>query len=123
MILHNDKDGAVDFTQGVEYYNTLRRLGKPVVMLEYPGENHGLAQAGEPAGLHGADEGVLRPLPDGRAGAGLDDRGRAAPEDGGPPQGAGEPEEVRGGAREGGRCEGRKGRTEAADPPKPPEKK
>ncbi len=42
MILHNDKDGAVDFTQGVEYYNTLRRLKKPVVMLEYPGENHGL---------------------------------------------------------------------------------
>ena len=42
MILHNDKDGAVDFTQGVEYYNTLRRLKKPVVLLEYPGENHGL---------------------------------------------------------------------------------
>jgi dipeptidyl aminopeptidase/acylaminoacyl peptidase len=44
VILHNDKDGAVDFTQGVEYFNTLRRLGKPVVMLEYPGENHGLAK-------------------------------------------------------------------------------
>ncbi len=44
VILHNDKDGAVDFTQGVEYYNTLRRLGKKVVMLEYPGENHGLAK-------------------------------------------------------------------------------
>jgi dipeptidyl aminopeptidase/acylaminoacyl peptidase len=44
IILHNDQDGAVDFTQGVEYYNTLRRLGKPVVMLEYPGENHGLAK-------------------------------------------------------------------------------
>jgi hypothetical protein len=42
MILHNDQDGAVDFTQGVEYYNTLRRLGKPVIMLEYKGENHGL---------------------------------------------------------------------------------
>jgi dipeptidyl aminopeptidase/acylaminoacyl peptidase len=42
MILHNDRDGAVDFTQGVEYFNTLRRLGKPVVMLEYVGENHGL---------------------------------------------------------------------------------
>ncbi|MEW5982164.1 MAG: prolyl oligopeptidase family serine peptidase, partial [Acidobacteriota bacterium] len=42
IILHNDKDGAVDFTQGVEYYNTLRRLGKNVVMLEYVGENHGL---------------------------------------------------------------------------------
>ena len=42
MILHNDEDGAVDFTQGVEYFNTLRRLQKPVIMLEYPGENHGL---------------------------------------------------------------------------------
>jgi acetyl esterase/lipase len=42
MILHNDRDGAVDFTQGVEYYNTLRRLQKPVIMLEYVGENHGL---------------------------------------------------------------------------------
>ena len=44
MILHNDRDGAVDFTQGVEYYSTLRRLGKPVIMLQYVGENHGLAR-------------------------------------------------------------------------------
>lgn len=44
IILHNDEDGAVDFTQGIEYYNTLRRLQKPVVLLEYPGENHGLAR-------------------------------------------------------------------------------
>ena len=42
IILHNDKDGAVDFNQGIEYFNTLRRLGKPVVMLQYEGENHGL---------------------------------------------------------------------------------
>ncbi|MHB8095007.1 MAG: alpha/beta hydrolase family protein [Candidatus Aminicenantales bacterium] len=42
VILHNDKDGAVDWNQGIEYFNTLRRLGKPVVMLEYVGENHGL---------------------------------------------------------------------------------
>lgn len=42
MILQNDKDGAVDWTQGVEYFNTLKRLGKDVVMLEYTGENHGL---------------------------------------------------------------------------------
>jgi dienelactone hydrolase len=42
MLLHNDKDGAVDFNQGVEYFNTLRRLHKPVVMLQYKGENHGL---------------------------------------------------------------------------------
>ncbi len=44
MILSNDKDGAVDFTQGIEYFDTLRRLGKPVILLEYPGENHGLAK-------------------------------------------------------------------------------
>ena len=42
MILHNDKDGAVDFTQGIEYFSQLRRLQKPVVMLQYKGENHGL---------------------------------------------------------------------------------
>jgi acetyl esterase/lipase len=44
MILHNDKDGAVDFTQGIEYYNTLRRLQKNVIMLQYKGENHGLVK-------------------------------------------------------------------------------
>ncbi len=42
LILHNDKDGAVDWTQGIEYFNTLRRLHKPVVLLQYKGENHGL---------------------------------------------------------------------------------
>jgi len=44
LMLHNDKDGAVDFTQGVEYYNALRRLQKPVVMVQYKGENHGLVK-------------------------------------------------------------------------------
>lgn len=44
LMLHNDKDGAVDFTQGIEYYNALRRLKKPVVLIQYKGENHGLAK-------------------------------------------------------------------------------
>ena len=44
LMLHNDKDGAVDFTQGVEFYNALRRLQKPVVMIQYKGENHGIAK-------------------------------------------------------------------------------
>jgi dipeptidyl aminopeptidase/acylaminoacyl peptidase len=35
-------DGAVDFNQGVELYNTMRRMEKPYVMLVYEGENHGL---------------------------------------------------------------------------------
>ncbi|MFC2161634.1 prolyl oligopeptidase family serine peptidase [Acidobacteriota bacterium] len=42
IILHNDNDGAVDWNQGIEYFNTLRRLGKPVIMLQYVGENHGV---------------------------------------------------------------------------------
>jgi dienelactone hydrolase len=44
LLLHNDKDGAVDFTQGVEYYSALRRLKKPVVLVQYKGENHGLSK-------------------------------------------------------------------------------
>lgn len=34
----------MDFTQGVEYFNTLKRLQKPVMMLQYKGENHGLVK-------------------------------------------------------------------------------
>ena len=45
IILHNDKDGAVVWNQGIEYFNTLRRLKKPVIMLQYVGENHSLAKA------------------------------------------------------------------------------
>ena len=44
MLLHNDKDGAVDFNQGVIYFNTLRQLQKDVIMLEYVGENHGVSR-------------------------------------------------------------------------------
>ena len=38
------KDGAVDFNQGITYYNTLSQLNKDVILLEYVGENHGLAR-------------------------------------------------------------------------------
>jgi len=44
VILMNDKDGAVDYNQGITYYNTLSQLQKKVVLLEYVGENHGLAR-------------------------------------------------------------------------------
>jgi dipeptidyl aminopeptidase/acylaminoacyl peptidase len=44
IILHDDKDGAVDFNQGITFYNTLRQLDKDVILLEYVGENHGLSQ-------------------------------------------------------------------------------
>ncbi len=42
MILHGTKDGAVDWTQGLEFYNAARRLGKEVIFLSYPGEPHHL---------------------------------------------------------------------------------
>lgn len=35
-------DGAVDWTQSQFLYNTLRRMGKEMVLLVYPDENHGL---------------------------------------------------------------------------------
>jgi dipeptidyl aminopeptidase/acylaminoacyl peptidase len=44
IILANDKDGAVDFNQGITYYNTLSQMNKDVILLEYMGENHGLAR-------------------------------------------------------------------------------
>jgi len=42
LLMHNDKDGAAEWNQGIEYFNTLRRLRKPVIMLQYIGEGHGL---------------------------------------------------------------------------------
>jgi dipeptidyl aminopeptidase/acylaminoacyl peptidase len=44
LLVHNDQDGAVDWNQGIEYFNALRRLEKPVVMLQYKGEGHDLAK-------------------------------------------------------------------------------
>jgi dipeptidyl aminopeptidase/acylaminoacyl peptidase len=40
LVAHGDEDGAVDFNQGVEYYNAARRAGKNFVLLVYEGENH-----------------------------------------------------------------------------------
>ncbi len=42
LIMHNDKDGAVPWYQGIEYFNALRRLRKPVWMLVYNGAPHNL---------------------------------------------------------------------------------
>lgn len=40
LILHNDKDGAVPWYQGIEYFVALRRLNKPAWLLNYNGEPH-----------------------------------------------------------------------------------
>lgn len=44
LMMHNDADGAVPWYQGIEYYMALRRLQKPVWMLNYNGQGHGLTQ-------------------------------------------------------------------------------
>ena len=44
LMMHNDEDGAVPWYQGIELFVALRRLDKPVWMLNYNGEAHGLRQ-------------------------------------------------------------------------------
>ncbi len=43
LLMFGDADGTVDWHQGIEFYNFARRAGREnVVMLVYPGEDHGL---------------------------------------------------------------------------------
>jgi dipeptidyl aminopeptidase/acylaminoacyl peptidase len=44
LILHGTEDGAVDWMQGLEYYNMAKRQGKQVILLSYPGEGHHLGR-------------------------------------------------------------------------------
>jgi dipeptidyl aminopeptidase/acylaminoacyl peptidase len=44
LMMHNDADGAVPWYQGIEFYMALRRLHKPVWLLNYNGQDHGLTQ-------------------------------------------------------------------------------
>jgi dipeptidyl aminopeptidase/acylaminoacyl peptidase len=44
LILHGTADGAVDWHQGLEYFNAARRNGKEVILLSYPDEPHHLAK-------------------------------------------------------------------------------
>ncbi len=42
LMMHNDEDGAVPWYQGIEFFNALRRLDKPVWMLVYNKAPHNL---------------------------------------------------------------------------------
>jgi dipeptidyl aminopeptidase/acylaminoacyl peptidase len=44
VILHNDNDDAVPYTQGIEMFTALKRLGKKVWLINYNGEPHGVNQ-------------------------------------------------------------------------------
>ncbi len=42
LLMHNDSDGAVPWTQGIELFTAMKRLNKPCWMLTYNGEEHNL---------------------------------------------------------------------------------
>jgi dipeptidyl aminopeptidase/acylaminoacyl peptidase len=42
LLMSNDGDGAVPWTQGIEYFLALKRLNKPTWLLNYNGEEHNL---------------------------------------------------------------------------------
>ena len=42
LIMHNDKDGAVPWYQGIEMFTGLKRLGKQAWLLQYNNEEHNL---------------------------------------------------------------------------------
>jgi dipeptidyl aminopeptidase/acylaminoacyl peptidase len=44
LIMHNDNDGAVPWYQGIELFMGLRRLEKPVWLLQYNNEAHNLKE-------------------------------------------------------------------------------
>jgi len=44
MVAQGTDDGAVEFNQGVEFFNAARRAGKELVFLVYDGEDHGLGR-------------------------------------------------------------------------------
>jgi dipeptidyl aminopeptidase/acylaminoacyl peptidase len=52
LLMHGDADGVVDFRQGLEFYNYARRAGKEVVLLVYPGADHGLREETQQVDYH-----------------------------------------------------------------------
>ena len=44
LYLHGTVDGSVEYLQGMEFYNALRFLKKPIIFASYPGEDHHLAK-------------------------------------------------------------------------------
>jgi dipeptidyl aminopeptidase/acylaminoacyl peptidase len=43
LMVHNDEDGAVPWEEGIQFFVALRRLSKPVWMINYNGQGHGVS--------------------------------------------------------------------------------
>lgn len=52
LVMFGESDGVVHYHQGVELYNIARRAGKQVVMITYPGEDHGLRKRANTIDYH-----------------------------------------------------------------------
>ena len=72
LIEQGTNDGSTEWLQGVEFYNALRFLKKPVIFLSYEGEAHGYHALRQSVRRRGAHASVLRPLSQRRAGRGVD---------------------------------------------------
>ena len=47
LLMHGDTDYRVPISQSEEYFVTLKRLGKIVELVRFPGQNHGLMRTGD----------------------------------------------------------------------------
>ncbi len=47
LLMHGDSDYRVPISQSEEYFVTLKRLGKIVEFVRFPGQNHGLMRTGD----------------------------------------------------------------------------
>ena len=82
MILHGTADNAVDWHQGLELYGAARRWGKQVILLSYPGEPHHLAKKENQKDFQLRMKQFFDHYLKGTPGAEVDDRRRAADEEG-----------------------------------------
>ena len=72
-----DADRNVDWRQGIEYFNAARRAGKPLVMVAYHDEGHGLRKKPTQVDYHRRILQWVRAPPQGGGGTGLDQGARA----------------------------------------------
>jgi dipeptidyl aminopeptidase/acylaminoacyl peptidase len=49
LILHGEADDRCPISQGEEFFNGLRALGKPAEMVRYPGQGHLFRSSGRPS--------------------------------------------------------------------------
>jgi dipeptidyl aminopeptidase/acylaminoacyl peptidase len=59
LLLHGESDVRCPISQSEEYYTALKRLGKPVEFVRFPGGFHGFTRVGHPAIVRSYHEHVL----------------------------------------------------------------